>query len=201
MMNCSVCDGDIHEFAFGPCNHKEVCAKCMLRWILLFKETKCPVCRVRISTLIHKQDELTTIVITSNSNTVHDEIVHNPSTVYDQKLNAYFESNEMAELFHQRLGLRCPVCYSLYNKDKSCQNPLFKTPKDLIKHITLKHQLIMCDTCLDNLKVFPSEMQCYTNKVCSFHLLFIFQDFQKHLRDGINDPELDYRADPHAVIY
>ena len=49
----------------------------------------------------------------------------------------------------------------------------FKTQKELVKHVTLKHNLIMCDTCLENLKVFPYEMLCYTQSVCSNILYFV----------------------------
>lgn len=52
-MNCSVCDREIKEFAFGPCNHKDMCAKCLLHWKLLYNDNKCPTCKVGIAIASH----------------------------------------------------------------------------------------------------------------------------------------------------
>ena len=51
-MNCTVCDREIKEFAFGPCNHKDMCAKCLLHWKLLY-DNKCPTCKVETATASH----------------------------------------------------------------------------------------------------------------------------------------------------
>lgn len=45
-MFCSVCDREIKEFAFGPCNHKDMCSICLLHWKLLYNDNKCPTCKV-----------------------------------------------------------------------------------------------------------------------------------------------------------
>ena len=112
-----------------------------------------------------KQEELTSLVITTNPTATFEDTVNNPQTVFDNKLNIYFESQELADVYHARLGLRCPICYHEYASKKKTSNPLFKTQKELIKHVTLEHQLTMCDLCLANLKVFPYEMLCFTREV------------------------------------
>ena len=111
------------------------------------------------------QEELTSLVITTNPTATFEDTVNNPKTVFDNKLNIYFESQELADAYHARLGLRCPICYREYVSKKKTTNPLFKTQKELIKHVTLEHQLTMCDLCLANLKVFPYEMLCFTRDV------------------------------------
>lgn len=47
-MNCTVCCRPIQDFAFGSCDHKDLCANCMLHWLMLYKETTCPTCRVTL---------------------------------------------------------------------------------------------------------------------------------------------------------
>ena len=111
------------------------------------------------------QEELTSLVITTNATATFEDTVNNPNTVYDNKLNIYFESQELADVYHARLGLRCPICYREYASKKKTSNPSFKTQKELIKHVTLDHQLTMCDLCLANLKVFPYEMLCFSREV------------------------------------
>ena len=105
------------------------------------------------------------IVITTNARATLEDTVNNSKTVFDNKLNIYFESQELADKYHARLGLRCPICYQEYASKKNTSNPLFKTQKELIKHVTLDHQRTMCDLCLANLKVFPYEMLCFTRDV------------------------------------
>ena len=53
-MNCTVCCRPIQDFAFGSCDHKDLCANCMLHWLMLYKETTCPTCRV---TLLSRYDD------------------------------------------------------------------------------------------------------------------------------------------------
>ena len=47
-MSCTVCCNPIQDFAFGSCDHKDLCANCMLHWLMLYKETTCPTCRVTL---------------------------------------------------------------------------------------------------------------------------------------------------------
>ena len=53
-MSCTVCCRPIQDFAFGSCDHKDLCANCMLHWLMLYKETTCPTCRV---TLLSRYDD------------------------------------------------------------------------------------------------------------------------------------------------
>ena len=104
-------------------------------------------------------------MITTNSKATYEETVKNPNTVFDAKYNIYYESQALADQYHARLGLRCPLCYKSFAAGEGKENPLFKTEKELIKHVTLKPERIMCDLCLSTLKVFPYEMLCYTRSV------------------------------------
>lgn len=95
----------------------------------------------------------------------YSDVVHEKNTVFDQHLNIYFESKQLSNLYHNRLGLRCPLCYMDFEKDNKRPNPEFKKDKELINHVLTVHKRIMCEICLKHLKVFPYEMLCYTREV------------------------------------
>lgn len=199
-MSCSICCNDIHDFAMGPCNHKDLCAKCMLHYVLLFNETKCPTCKVVYAFYYSLfQEELTSVVITTDVKRNYNNVVQNKNTIFDQKLNVYFDSKKLADGYHNRLGLRCPLCVSEFEKDATKPNPLFKKNKELINHVLTAHKRIFCEMCLNHLKVFPFEMLCYTREVLQ-HSSNQVQEYDRHLRNGVNDPNMDYRIDPHPVL-
>ena len=39
--------------AIGKCNHKSVCARCSLRLIMLYQDTKCPLCKADLEQVSH----------------------------------------------------------------------------------------------------------------------------------------------------
>ena len=42
---CAVCTETLNFCAFGPCQHQEVCSRCMARLRLLDKNMNCAICR------------------------------------------------------------------------------------------------------------------------------------------------------------
>ena len=39
--------------AIGKCNHKSVCGRCSLRLIMLYQDTKCPLCKTDLEQVNH----------------------------------------------------------------------------------------------------------------------------------------------------
>lgn len=108
------------------------------------------------------------MVITNDESKTYSQVVQGKNTVFDQQLNIYFGSKQLATVYHNRLGLRCPLCQIEYEKDQKKPNPEFKKDKELIQHVLTVHKRILCEVCLSHLKVFPYEMLCYTREVCLF---------------------------------
>ena len=88
------------------------------------------------------------------------------SSIFDQQLNAYFDTKEVSHFFHNRMGIRCPICTANFEKGAIKNNPSFRKNTELLQHITQTHRKIMCEICLNHLKVFTYEMLCFTREVC-----------------------------------
>lgn len=44
--SCLMCSEPIVVFAVGACNHRVMCGLCALRWRELYKDKRCPMCKV-----------------------------------------------------------------------------------------------------------------------------------------------------------
>ena len=42
---CADWSDDIQVVAVGKCNHKEICAECILQMVMLYKNSQCPLCK------------------------------------------------------------------------------------------------------------------------------------------------------------
>ena len=108
---------------------------------------------------------MTSIVITTNPESTYLSVMNSPMSVFSNQLNAYFDSKTLAEVYQNRMGLRCPICYQDFVSNNQHPNPEFKSEKELLKHVQTAHGKILCDLCLSSLKIFPYEMKCYTKAV------------------------------------
>ena len=138
-------------------------------------------------------------MITTDPEATYLSVTNSPTAYFDKTLNIYFDSKDLCNAYKERLGYRCPICYAEYAKTKQGENPKFRNEKELIRHVSSVHNLVLCNLCLSNLKIFPFEMKCYKKNVSpalSPHL----QEIDRHNRFGLTDSSLDYRVDPHPVL-
>ena len=108
-------------------------------------------------------------MITTNPEATYLSVTNSPTAYFDKTLNIYFDSKNLYNDYKERLGFRCPICYAKYaNNKEGGENPKFRNEKELIRHVISAHDLILCELCLSNLKIFPFEMKCYQKNVL-FH--------------------------------
>ncbi|KAF5825633.1 hypothetical protein DUNSADRAFT_7933 [Dunaliella salina] len=48
---CCVCAEPLEWTAFGVCNHKDTCSKCVARWRFVLKDNTCMVCKTELSSV------------------------------------------------------------------------------------------------------------------------------------------------------
>lgn len=111
---CILCSEELKNFAMGPCNHKNVCATCVLRLRFILKNLKCTICKQDCNELV---------------------IASDPSLTWAQfkkmKVNNLFEDEDDEDVFYteQRAFnefrlLRQNVC-SMHGCDKNYVFPTF----------------------------------------------------------------------------
>lgn len=42
---CADWPDDVQVVAVGKCNHKDICAECILQMVMLYKNSQCPLCK------------------------------------------------------------------------------------------------------------------------------------------------------------
>ena len=85
----------------------------------------------------------------------------------DRKYGLFFETQSICNLYKSLRENKCSKC---------SDTQTFRTFHQLRDHTRKAHDLVYCDICIENLKLFPSEFKAYTR-----------QDLIRHRRDG--DPD------------
>eukprot|EP00741_Cyanophora_paradoxa_P014990 tig00020830_g14463.t1 len=148
--HCITCTDPIEVFSFGPCQHIDVCAVCSLRLRALYKDTRCPLCKV----------DLPAVVISSNSEKAFADYNVNPATV-DPFYKAHFDDRAYYDRIKRMNETRCPTCDN---------HPSFPHVRALKGHMQSHHNLHYCDVCLEFKKVFLSEQKLYNKKDLDAHV-------------------------------
>lgn len=92
----------------------------------------------------------------------------------DKKTGIFFQNQSLQDAYHSLMDNKCIKC---------SVSP-FRTFRQLREHMNKAHNLLYCDICIDNLKLFPSEFKTYTRK-----------DLVVHRRDGDKD-DTSHRGHP-----
>lgn len=153
-MECALCT-EVHTyFGLPKCGHKSICSLCWYRMRSILDSKSCPLCR-------QTSDY---VFITSSATLEYDSILRTgwndsfKGFTLDMKSQIYFE--DQAEL--QRLlnfkQLACKYC-TLEIKN-------FPQYKD---HIFRFHNKKICEVCLNNNKLFPSEQELYEDSQLNIH--------------------------------
>ncbi|KAL0054967.1 hypothetical protein WJX82_005281 [Trebouxia sp. C0006] len=164
---CLLCCEPIKVMAVGKCNHKEICAECILQMVMLYKNSQCPLCK----------GELDQIVITpwvdpeppdwSHWVSILHQLWHKP-----QWCPKFFVSRDLfpgryqpLHAYFQRLTARaCSIC------DPEAEH-LFHTDGALCKHMTQHHHRHLCMVCLKaGGRAFPLQLPTYTAQELDAHI-------------------------------
>jgi E3 ubiquitin-protein ligase ZNF598 len=146
--DCLVCLEPIEQYAIGGCNHREVCAHCVLKIRLLGNELNCSLCKRPLDVL----------VVTSHPT--------RPFIEYDlQKLHCepawslYTDDEQFLEAMRRRVnGFVCPRC------DLSCGSR-----GALHRHLEKQHHLKYCRLCAEHRHEWLCDQSLYTNEQLRKH--------------------------------
>ncbi|XP_014217969.1 E3 ubiquitin-protein ligase ZNF598, partial [Copidosoma floridanum] len=143
---CIVCYKNVKYYSIGMCEHP-VCYECSTRMRVLCQQNECPICR----------QDLPKVVFTKE---VKPFRLLKKGTLFDNKFNIFFETQEIQNDFNKLLAHECNIC------DRTQVFNSFTSLKD---HMKRKHDLHYCDLCVENVKIFSHERRCYTKADLSLH--------------------------------
>ncbi|KAL0029599.1 hypothetical protein WJX79_007267 [Trebouxia sp. C0005] len=123
--------------SIGKCNHKAVCERCSLRLIMLYQDTRCPLCKADLEQVVMAQ-------------------WINPEP-HDWPQYA----SRLRQLWHNPKW-----CRSIFVDDAPVPGGHRPFPSNtaLTKHVTAQHQQHMCTVCLDARRSFPLELPFFASQ-------------------------------------
>lgn len=101
------------------------------------------------------------VVFTSRRNLKFADIEWSKLKPIRNEYLIYFDSDESEALFNALLLHSCKLCKT--------PETMFATLKDLDSHLRKKHELFLCDLCVEHLRILSHERKYYTRKELSSH--------------------------------
>ncbi|CAH7667874.1 hypothetical protein PPACK8108_LOCUS2313 [Phakopsora pachyrhizi] len=141
---CLICAEPIEYYAIGVCSH-QTCHICCLRMRALYKKRDCPLCKT----------ELPAVVFTTQSGALLSSFDFSRMPYKDPHLSIYCETLEQMENLLSHLKFNCP--------HPDC-DAILSNWKDLKYHTSAVHDLVLCDLCCSNKRVFSHEHTLFTSK-------------------------------------
>ncbi|KAF5290869.1 hypothetical protein FQR65_LT11508 [Abscondita terminalis] len=150
---CVVCFKNVDLFSVGVCDHP-VCFECSTRMRVLCNQIECPICR----------QEMPRVIFTKEVEPYHSlKPKVERLNLQDRKYGLYFHSQSIQNRYFRLLEHECFIC-----KRNGCST-FFKTFKQLKDHMRRIHELLYCELCVNNLKIFTFERRCYTRTELATH--------------------------------
>ena len=150
---CLICTEPTNRFAFGACNHAQLCIDCVIKKRALFKDFACVMCKAENPSMV-------VVNMPPEERPFQSYSVDGMNMV--QNTGCFFENRRDALSVRQKLSFRCPICV------KKGHTELF-SKKNLRAHVESMHNLTLCGVCLDHRKVFCHEQRLYTKKQLQDH--------------------------------
>ena len=141
--NCILCFNEIKFFAMGECDHKNVCARCVLRIRLIMEDDKCSICKT----------ECDEIVVSANKNLTWNEFERRwkKKAITDKEDDTIYYEDVKAKA--EGMKLRTLSCLI-----KDCQSrQVFPNVDSLRQHMESNHEKTFCKICLKGRTVFIRE--------------------------------------------
>ena len=180
--SCLLCCEPMRVVAYGACNHKAACEKCLLRLRICYKNYACPMCK-------HPKDEIVIAPYREELpdfaefkasrrpasrivNQLGDGVVyvdkHIPVTADDSKpSHASSTGSTLLNRVLNMVGRSCPACTGPLgpSNDSTRLNKTFKTNKALMDHMREYHpNRLLCRMCLDEGRVFVLDQAVFTSQ-------------------------------------
>ncbi|RZC39782.1 hypothetical protein BDFB_001107 [Asbolus verrucosus] len=151
---CVVCCKTVEIYSVGICDHP-VCFECSTRMRVLCNQNECPICRGQMPKVIFTRKVAAFAALFA-------DFQH--TNLQDRKYGLIFCSEEIKKAYQQLLEFRCANCTKA-----AARRCTFYTFQQLKDHMRREHNLVYCDLCVDNLKIFCFERRCYTKQELGYH--------------------------------
>lgn len=143
-MDCQICGCYSSIYASYDCSHN-ICIRCSLRLVALYKQHNCPLCKTATKTLrLH----------TSEAGAASAQ---KPLRDIKTSITIAYESSAVKKYADDLLSSKCQQCLKTYS-----------TPAQLRKHYS-EHGLVLCSECIGGRKDFWDEFKLYKSSTIKDH--------------------------------
>ena len=176
--SCLICCEDFstqRPSCVTSCGHDDICGICFLRIRTLSRDRSCPTCKGNLEHVICLEYKGGSKTKDTNGGSRllkwHDFEVWGDTCgsnhVLDARSGIFFTPNFLRHHVDNLWGFKCQV--------PKC-GAVKRDVKALKTHYQAEHQMLMCNLCIENKQVFPSEQKVYTQP-----------QYENHLRHGDGD--------------
>ena len=156
---CLICCDRLVYVAIGPCNHALICAKCIIRQRVLYKNRTCSLCKTEMDHFVVTSD-MTRWKYEAWSDDIFGDICGG-RLIRHSASDGFFDKNdeEILKFINNLLGFACGTCF-----DRSSNSV-----NQLEKHLLILHKLHMCQVCIATGRFFVSELRRFTPEELEQH--------------------------------
>ena len=156
---CLICCDRLIYVAIGPCNHALICAKCIIRQRVLYKNRTCSLCKTEMDHFVVTSD-VTRWKYEAWSDDIFGDICGG-RLIRHSASDGFFDKNdeEILKSINTLLGFACGTCF-----DQSSNSV-----NQLEKHLLILHKLHMCQVCIATGRFFVSELRRFTPEELEQH--------------------------------
>eukprot|EP01041_Mallomonas_annulata_P007254 gene7254-14790_t len=161
MEDCLICADTFSEnrlICVGECEHKGVCSICFYRLRVLLKDFSCPMCKTSLEQVIAQ----------GTQSTKRFDEFH----IWGDNAGPEFTFDHKSKMFFNRAHYRTSIEPLMISQCLLCKSNHYDSKKLRI-HVQSNHNMRMCQLCIENKQVFPSEHKIYT-----------VDEYDKHLKIG-----------------
>ena len=156
---CIICGNEKELVSVGECNHLQVCSYCAMKSRLHYDNKKCPVCLKLLEI----------IFICEITNKIPYEIlIKQKEEFYEDeefdKCGIYYTTKSGKEKALKLRGFICPI--------KNCHKKTFGDVNKLSNHLNKAHKKFYCPQCLNENKLFISQMKIYNQSELNDHIKY-----------------------------
>ena len=156
---CLICSKEKELVAVGECEHRSVCSYCTMKSRLHYDYKKCPICLKLLDIIF---------ICELNDKTPYKTLVSKKDEFYQdeefEKCGIYYTTIEGKEEALKLRGYNCPI--------KNCYSKSFENMDSLSKHLNKKHKKFYCQYCLEQNKLFISQMKIYNKSNLNTHIKY-----------------------------
>ena len=183
--SCLLCCEPMRVVAYGACNHKAACEKCLLRLRICYNNYACPMCKQPKDEIViapyreglpdfaeykASRQPASRIVNQLGDGVVYvDKHTDAADNGKDPSSQASGRGSTLLNRVLNMVGRSCPVCAGASHPPSSSKgsestrlNKTFKTNKGLMDHMREHHaNKFLCRICLDEGRVFASDQTVF----------------------------------------